>query len=62
MYYKSLIETLKDNDTNNRIIVNNQVSKDNTVFIDATLNPKDIYICPQYSSANVIKFGKKNDL
>ena len=42
MYYKSLIETLKEDDTNNRIIVNNQVSNGNTVFIDATLNPKDI--------------------
>ena len=42
MYYKSLIETLKEDDTNNRIIVNNQISKGNTVFIDATLNPKDI--------------------
>lgn len=62
MYYKSLIETLKEDDTNNRIIVNNQVSKGNTVFIDATLNPKDIYICPQCSSTKVIKFGKKERL
>lgn len=42
MYYKSLIETLKEDDANNRIIVNNQVSNGNTVFIDATLKPKDI--------------------
>ena len=62
MYYKSLIETLKEDDTNNRIIVNNQISKGNTVFIDATLNPKDIYICPQCSSTKVIKFGKKERL
>ena len=62
MYYKSLIETLKEDDTNDRIIVNNQVSKGNTVFIDATLNPKDIYICPQCSSTKVIKFGKKERL
>ena len=37
MYYKSLIETLKDEDTDNRIILNEQVTDANNCYIDITL-------------------------
>ena len=60
MYYKSLIETLKDEDTDNRIILNEQVTDANNCYIDITLVPKDITICPNCSSTNVIKYGKKD--
>ncbi len=60
MYYKSLIETLKDEDTDNRIILNEQVTDTNNCYIDITLVPKDITICPNCSSTNVIKYGKKD--
>ena len=60
MYYKSLIETLKDEDKENRITINEQTTDNNICYIDATLAPKDINICPNCSSTNIIKFGKKD--
>ncbi len=39
MYYKSLIETLKDKDKENRITIDEQTTDNNLCYIDATLAP-----------------------
>jgi len=59
MYYKSLFEILKD-EASDRIVVNDELSLDSEYRIELTLVPKDINICPQCGSTNVIKFGKKD--
>lgn len=59
MYYKSLFELLKD-EAKDRIIVKNEISLDSEYRIEMDLLPKDINICPQCGSTNIIKFGKKD--
>ena len=59
MYYKSLLETLKD-EGDNRIRVEHEFSSKNEYRAEITLIPKDINICPSCNSTNVIKFGKKD--
>ena len=59
MYYKSLLETLKD-EGDNRIRVEDEFSSNDEYRAEITLIPKDINICPSCNSTNVIKFGKKD--
>ncbi|RIA77730.1 transposase IS204/IS1001/IS1096/IS1165 family protein [Anaeroplasma bactoclasticum] len=59
MYYKSLLETLKD-EGDNRIRVEDEFSSNDEYRVEITLIPKDINICPSCNSTNVIKFGKKD--
>lgn len=59
MYYKSLLETLKD-EGENRIRIDDEFSSINEYRVEMTLIPKDINICPSCGSNNVIKFGKKD--
>ena len=58
MYYKSLLETLKD-EGDNRIRVEDEFSSNDEYRAEITLIPKDLNICPSCNSTNVIKFGKK---
>ena len=58
MYYKSLIETLKDEDTDNRIILNEQVTDANNCYIDITLvtfNNKRIRVYLEGINSKIIK-------
>lgn len=59
MYYKSLFEILKD-EGKERIKVESENSNDYEYRIEVTLLPKDINICTNCGSTNVIKFGKKD--
>ncbi len=58
MYYKSILLTIKE-ENNNRLTITNETIKDNGFFIEAYLKPKEINICPNCSSTNVISNGKK---
>ena len=59
MYYKSLFEYIKDEDTDNRIEVVEEGSANESYFFRLIINPKDICTCPVCGSHNIIKFGKK---
>jgi transposase len=59
MYYKSLLETLKD-EGDNIIRVEDEFSSNDEYRVEITLIPKDINICPSCNSTNVIKFGRKD--
>ena len=50
MYYKSLLETLKD-EGDNRIRVEDEFSSNDEYRAEITLIPKDINICPSSISS-----------
>ena len=57
MYYKSLLEILKD-EGDNRIRVVDEFSSNDEYRAKITLIPKDINICPSCNSTNVLKTKK----
>lgn len=59
MYYKSLFEILKD-EGKDRIKVESETSINSEYRVEVTLVPKDITICSECGSTNVIKYGKKD--
>lgn len=59
MYYKSIIQQIKDENFESRVIITEEASKNMVVYVKAYLKPKDINICPQCSSTKIILFGKK---
>ena len=59
MYYKSIIQQIKEKTNDYRIEILNEVIQDNKVYVEAYLKPKEITICPNCSSTNTILFGKK---
>ena len=58
MYYKSILLTIKE-ENHNRLTITNETIKDNGFFIEAYLKPKEINICPNCSSTDVVSNGKK---
>lgn len=58
MYYKSILLTIKE-ENHNRLTITNETIKDNGSFIEAYLKPKEINICPNCSSTDVVSNGKK---
>lgn len=59
MYYKSILLTIKE-ENHNRLTITNETIKDNGFFIEAYLKPKEINICPNCSSTDVVSNGKNN--
>lgn len=59
MYYKSIIQQIKEEDSESRVVITEEALKDMVVYVSANLEPKDINICPQCSSTKVILYGKK---
>lgn len=55
MYYKSILLTIKEGN-HNRLTITNETIKDNGFFIEAYLKPKEINICPNCSSTDVVLF------
>ena len=61
MYYKSILLTIKE-ENHNRLTITNETIKDNGFFIEAYLKPKEINICPNCSSTDVVSgFRQKVD-
>ena len=59
MYYRSIIQQIKDENFESRVIITEEASKNMVVYVKAYLKPKDINICPQCSSTKIILFDKK---
>ena len=57
MYYKSIIQQIKEEDSESRVIITEEAFKDMVVYVNAYLKPNDINICPQCSSNKTILFG-----
>ena len=60
MYYKSIIQQIKEEDSESRVVITEEASKDMVVYVSAELKPKDINICPQCSSTKIILYGNLN--
>lgn len=59
LYYKSLIEHLKEEDKDNRLEIIEEKSDVKTCLIKVVLHPKDIYTCPRCGCNEFVKNGKK---
>ena len=58
MYYKSLLELIKD-ELGNRVEILDEYSDNGQYYIKLIIKPKDISYCPCCNSTDIIKFGKK---
>lgn len=58
MYYKSLLEQIKD-ELGNRVEILDEYSDNGQYYIKLIIKPKDISYCPCCNSTDIIKFGKK---